>query len=87
MKIMQTEITFGIKASFECALEYLLGTVDKLVIDNAIMDEVREKQRNLSVAFYDYQKAYDMVQHDWMLRVYRWMGVPEKVVNVIRSVN
>ena len=24
-----------------------------------------------------------MVQHDWMLRVYRWMGVPEKVVNVI----
>ena len=24
-----------------------------------------------------------MVRHDWMLRVYRWMGVPEKVVNVI----
>ena len=32
----------------------VLGTVDQLVIDNAIMDEVREKQRNLSVAFYDY---------------------------------
>ena len=33
--------------------------------------------------FYDYQKAYDIVRHDWMLRVYRWTVVPEKVVNVI----
>ena len=29
----------------------VLGTVDHLVIDNAIMDEVREKQRNLAVVF------------------------------------
>ena len=61
----------------------VVGTVDQLVKDNAITDKVREKQRNLAVAFYDYQKAHDMVQHDWMLRVYRWMGVPEKVVNAI----
>ena len=47
------------------------------------MDEVRNHQRNLAVAFYDYQKAYDMVRHDWMIRVYQWMGVPEKVVIVI----
>ena len=61
----------------------VLVTVDQLIIDNAIMDEVRNQQRNLAVAFYDYQKAYDMVRHDWMIRVYQWMGVPEKVVNVI----
>ena len=24
-----------------------------------------------------------MVRHDWMVRVYRWMGIPEKVVNVL----
>ena len=61
----------------------VLGTVDQLIIDNAIMDEVRDQQRNLAVPFYDYQKAYDMVRHDWMIRVYQWMGVPQKVVNVI----
>ena len=61
----------------------VLGNVDQLIIDNAIMDEVRNQQRNLAVAFYDYQKAYDMVRHDWMIRVYQWMGVQEKVVNVI----
>ena len=61
----------------------VLGTVDPLIIDNGIMDEVRNQQRNLAVASYDYQKAYDMVRHDWIARVYQWMGVPEKVVNVI----
>ena len=67
------------------ACSKVLGTKDHLIIDNAIMDEVREKQRNLAVAFYDHQKAYDMVRHDWMLRVYRWMGVPAKMVNVIST--
>ena len=43
---------------------------------------MRNHQRNLAVAFYDYQKAYDMVRHDWMIRVYQWMGVPERAVNV-----
>ena len=47
------------------------------------MDEVRNHQRNLAVALYDYQKGYDMVRHNWMTRVYQWMGVPEKVVNNI----
>ena len=61
----------------------VLGTIDQLIIDNAIMDEVRGQQRNLAVAFYDYQKAYDMVRHDWMIRVYRWMEVRENVINVI----
>ena len=51
--------------------------------DKATRDKVRNQQRNLAVAFYAYQKAYDMVRHDWMIRVYQLMGVPEKVVNVI----
>ena len=61
----------------------VLGTVDQLLIDATIMDEVRNQQRNLAVAFYDYQKAYAMVRHDWMIRVYRWMGIQEKVVKVL----
>ena len=49
------------------------------------MDEVKGRQRNLAVAFYDYQKAYDMVRHDWMIRVYQWMGVPEKLIEVVKK--
>ena len=61
----------------------VLGTLDQLIIDIVIMEEVRNQQRNLAAAFYDYQKAYDMVRQDWMTRAYKWMRVPEKVVNFI----
>ena len=35
----------------------VLGTVDQLLIDNAIMGEVRDYHRNSAVACYDYQKV------------------------------
>ena len=63
----------------------VLGTVDQLLIDNCIMEEVRIHKRNLAVAYYDYRKAYDMVHHDWMLRVYEWMGIPKSVCKVIEQ--
>ena len=63
----------------------ILCTVDQLLIDSAIMDEVREKKRNLAVLFYDYQKAYDMVRHNWMVRIFTWMGYPSKLINVLKQ--
>jgi hypothetical protein len=62
----------------------VLGTVDQLLIDNCIMEEVRTYKRNLVVAYYDYQKAYDKVHHDWMLKVYNWIGLPEAVISVVK---
>ena len=61
----------------------VLGTVDQLLIDNCIMKEVRTHKRNLVVAYYDYRKTYDMVHHDWMLRVYEW--IPKSVCKVIEQ--
>ena len=63
----------------------VLGTVDQLIIDRTIMDEVKGQQRNLAVAFYDYQKAYDMVRHDCIIRVYQWTGVPEKLIEIVKE--
>ena len=60
-----------------------LVTADQFIIDNAIMNELRNHQRNLAVVFYDYQKVCDTVRQDWMTGVYLWMSVPKKVVNVI----
>ena len=45
----------------------------------------KEHHRNLAVAYYDYEKAYNMVHHDWMLRAYEWMGINRKVWNVIEE--
>ena len=60
-----------------------MGTADQLIIDNAILGKVRNRQKNLAEPFYDYQKTYHMVRHNWMTRVYQRMGVPEKIKTVI----
>ena len=40
------------------AVEGVLGTVDQLIIDRCIMEEVKQHHRNLAVAFYDYKKKH-----------------------------
>ena len=51
-------------------VEGVLGTVDQLIIDQCIMEEVRQYHGNLVVAFHDFKKVYNKVHHDWMMRVY-----------------
>ena len=65
------------------AVDGLLGTVDQLIIDRCIMEELKQHHRNLVVAFYDYKKAYDKVHHDWMIRVYEWIVIPRNVIRLI----
>ena len=67
------------------AVEGVLGTVDQLIIDRCIMEEVKSHHRNLAMAFYDHNKAYDKVHHDWMLRVYTWIGIPTNVTTLMRE--
>ena len=67
------------------AIEGVLSTFDQLIIDRCIMEEVKQYHRNLAVVFYDYKKPYDEVHHDWMLRVYRWIWIPDEVVKLISN--
>ena len=67
------------------AVEGILSTVDQLIIDRCIMEEVKQHHRNLPVAFYDYKKTCDKVHHDWMIRVYEWIGIPRSVTKLIKE--
>ena len=67
------------------AMEGVLGIVDQLNIDQCIMEEVKQYHRNLAITFYDYKKAYNKVHHDWMLRVYRWLAIPDEVTKLISN--
>ena len=49
----------------------VLGTVDQLIIDGSIMEEVKTYHQNLAAVFYDYKKAYNKVHNGLMLRVYK----------------
>ena len=44
------------------------GTKDQLLINKTIIEDCRKRQRNLSMAWIDYQKAFDSVPHSWLLR-------------------
>ncbi len=67
------------------AVEGVLGTADQLIIDRCIMEEVKQHYRNLAATFYNHKKAYDKVHHDWMIRVYEWIGIPQKVIKLIEE--
>ena len=64
-------------------VERLLGTVEQLIINRCIMEEVKQYRRNLAVAFYDYKKAYDKVRHDLMLSMYQWIGIRKEIMELI----
>ena len=63
----------------------VLDTVDQLIIDKSILKGVKTYHRNLTAAFFDYKKAYDKLHHDWMLRVYKWIGVLDNVITLLSS--
>ncbi|MEM7375718.1 MAG: reverse transcriptase family protein [Bacteroidota bacterium] len=61
------------------------GTKDQLMIDRAILREVKAMKRNLNMCWIDYKKAYDMVPHSWILEMLDMVGIAQNVTNLVRS--
>ena len=61
------------------------GTKDQLMIDKMVLKEVKKFQKNVSIAYIDYKKAYDMVPHSWILEMVKMVGVAKNVGSLIRS--
>jgi hypothetical protein len=59
------------------------GTKDQLLIDKAILREVKSKQRNLSMCWIDYKKAYDMVPHSWISKMMSVLKVSENIGRLV----
>ena len=45
----------------------IYGTIDQLITNKMVMDNVKLKQRNISTVWIDYKKAFDSVPHDWII--------------------
>ena len=50
------------------------GTKYQLLVDKAIVKNCRRRLTNLSMAWIDYKKAYDMVPHSWILKCLEMVG-------------
>jgi len=56
------------------------GCKDRLMISKAIYEDCRRRNKNLSVAWIDYQKAFDSVPHSWVEKSVELVGVNSKIV-------
>ena len=59
------------------------GTKDQLLIDKAILKDCKRRHTNLSMAWIDYRKAYDMIPHSWILECLDIFGVARNVKQFI----
>jgi hypothetical protein len=56
------------------------GCKDQLIISKAIYEDYRRRNKNLSIAWIDYQKAFDSIPHSWVEKSIALVGVNSKIV-------
>ena len=61
------------------------GCTDQLLINKAIMEEVKPKIRNLVCIWLDYKMAFDSVSHDWLIKALHLAKVPLEIINSIEA--
>lgn len=61
------------------------GTKDHLMLDKAILRDSKNRSTNLAICWIDYQKAYDMLPHSWILETMELTGMAKNVIALIRD--
>ncbi|XP_045474923.1 uncharacterized protein LOC123680851 [Harmonia axyridis] len=60
------------------------GCKELLIMDSLITKQAKKKQRNISVAWVDYKKAFDSILHSWLLKTLQLYGVSKAVINLLK---
>ena len=63
----------------------LRGTKDQLLVDKAILKNCRRRLTNLSMAWIDYKKTYEMVPHSWILKYLEMVGGTKNMITIISN--
>ena len=61
------------------------GTAELLYIDQHILNESKTRRKNLTMAWIDYKKAYDMVPQSWIIHCLRMCKISHEVINFIEK--
>ena len=61
------------------------GTLEQLLINKNIMQEVRKMRRNLTTIWLDYRKAFDSLPHSWLIKSLKLAKVPDNIINAIEN--
>ena len=61
------------------------GTKDQLARDRCILQNCRKRKTNLSMAWLDYNKTYDMVSHSWIITTMGMVGLADNIIGLIKQ--
>ena len=61
------------------------GTANAIFLIRMICERAIEMQRDVFLCFIDYQKAFDTVRHEEMMRMLAQLGIDKKDIRVIRN--
>jgi hypothetical protein len=61
------------------------GTKDHLMLDKVILKDCKNRKKGLAMGWIDYQKAYDLVPHSWIIEALRMVGVDEKAWGFLKA--
>jgi len=54
------------------------------MISKTIYEDYRRRNKNLSIAWIDYQKEFDSVAHSWVEKSIELVGVNSKIVRICK---
>ena len=60
------------------------GCIDQLFIDSMILDDAKSRQKNLSIAWIDYHKAYDSIPHEWLIKSLEMHKFDQSIINFVK---
>ena len=61
------------------------GTEELLYIDQHLLNENKRRQKNLTMAWIDYKKAYDMFPRSWILHCLKLYKMPNQIIQLIKK--
>jgi hypothetical protein len=62
------------------------GCKDQLLLSKAILQECKCRKKILSMAWFDYQKAFDSVPHGWIIKSLELIGFNNRVISFVKKV-
>ncbi|CAH2095620.1 unnamed protein product [Euphydryas editha] len=60
------------------------GCKDHLMLNKSILEDAYYAKKNLSMSWIDYQKAFDSISHDWLLKVLEIYKCPSAVKDFLK---
>lgn len=61
------------------------STVDHLHVINQLLEKSNEYKIKLNIALIDYNKAFDSINHNYLIKALRNQGVPESYIQIIKQ--